>query len=245
MARQASTRATRLVLNDVELTVTRKAVRNLHLSVHPPTGAVTITAPPDVTLQTVRAFAIRKLAWIRTQQGKFRQQEREPPRGYAERESHYVWGRRYLLKVVEAEATPSVELRPRALVLRVPPDADVERREAVLEAWRRSILKLEAAPLLERWQARLGVTVNRVHVQRMKTKWGSCNAQARSIRLNAELTKKPLACLEYLILHELVHLIEPTHNARFRALMDRLLPSWPERRAELNRLPVRHEDWSY
>lgn len=185
------------------------------------------------------------MGWIRAQKRKLLEQEREPPRTYAERESHYVWGRRYLLKVVEAEAPPSVDLRPRDLVLHVRPDTDAQRREAVLEAWRRSILKVEAAPLIARWQARLGVTVKRVHVQRMKTKWGGCNPQARSIRLNTELTKKPLACLEYLIVHELVHLIEPTHNDRFRALMDRLLPSWSDRRSELNRLPVRHESWTY
>lgn len=235
----------RLVLGDVAIEVVRKDIRNLHLSVHPPTGAVRITAPRELDAQVIRAFAIRKLAWIRAQQRKLRAQEREPRRLHLDRESHYVWGRRVLLKVVETEAAPLVELRPRSLVLRVRPGSDDGRREAVLQAWRRGILKSEAAPIIARWQARLGVNVSRIHVQRMKTKWGGCNVQTRSIRLNTELTKKPLACLEYIVVHELVHLIEPTHSARFRALMDRLLPTWPERRAELNRLPVRHEDWTY
>lgn len=235
----------RLVLGDVTIDVVRKDIRNLHLSVNPPAGAVRIAAPRHVDAQVIRAFAIRKLAWIRAQQRKLREQEREPPRVLVDRESHYVWGRRYLLKVVERDTAPSVELRPRTLLLVVRPGTDAARRTEIIEGWYRAQLRSEASALVERWQKRLGVRVQRLHVQRMKTKWGSCNPRAASVRLNTELAKKPVACLEYLVIHELIHLIEPTHNARFRALMDRLLPQWAERRAELNRLPVRHEDWAY
>jgi len=147
--------------------------------------------------------------------------------------------------VIEVDAAPTVELRPRSMVLRVRPGSDADRRAAVLERWQRSILKAAALELIARWEPRMKVKVARLHVQRMKTRWGSCNPVARSIRLNAELAKKPPACLEYLVVHEMAHLLEPTHNARFRALLDRLLPNWQLRRAELNRLPVRHEDWVY
>lgn len=237
--------ATRLVLGDVTIDVVRKDIRNLHLSVNPPAGAVRIAAPRHADAQMIRAFAIRKLGWIRAQQRKLRAQEREPRRALVERESHYVWGRRVLLKLVEHDAAASIELRPRSLVLAVRPGTESAKRTALLDAWYRATLKAEAAALIDRWQKRLGVQVRRLYVQRMKTKWGSCDPRAGSIRLNTELAKKPPGCLEYLVVHELLHLIEPNHNARFRSLLDRFLPAWQERRAELNRLPVAHQDWKY
>ena len=174
-----------------------------------------------------------------------RAQERETPREYLERESHYVWGRRYLLQVVERDARSSVDLTHRHLRLHVRPGADTDRREKLLADWYRDSLKRAVPELLAKWEPRVGVRVNRFHVQRMKTKWGSCNAEARSIRLNSELAKKPPECLEYIIVHELVHLREPTHNDRFVAWMTRLMPNWRDCRDMLNRLPVRNEHWHY
>ena len=161
------------------------------------------------------------------------------------RESHYVWGRRCLLKVIEEAAAPSVHLRHGALLLRVRPGTDKEAREAVVSGWYRDILKAEVPPLVEAWESRLNVRVKKFSVQQMKTKWGSCNPTARTIRLNTELAKKPKECLEYLVLHEMAHLQERTHGPRFLALMDRFMPDWRDTRALLNRLPARHEQWSY
>ncbi|HYK00157.1 MAG TPA: SprT family zinc-dependent metalloprotease [Thermoanaerobaculia bacterium] len=237
--------ASRIKLGDMVVDVVLKDIKNVHLSVYPPDGAVRISAPKRMSLDTIRLFAISRLTWIRQQQKKLREQEREAPRDYVERESHYVWGKRYLLELREVEAPPCVELRHKRLVLNVRPGTSPAARESVVEEWYRQQLKAAVAPLLARWESLLGVSTRRFFVQRMKTKWGSCNQYQRTIRLNSELAKKPPECLEYLVVHELAHLIEPTHNARFIALMDRFLPQWRLRRELLNRLPVRQETWSY
>jgi hypothetical protein len=236
---------TRIELGKITVDVVRKDIKNVHLSVHPPEGRVRIAAPKRMSLDILRVFAISKLAWIQEQQAKLREQERETPRQYLDRESHYVWGKRYLLAVTESDEPPAVELEPRRLRLRVRPGTGEEKRRELVEEWYRQQLKAALPALLEEWQPRLGVTVERWFVQRMKTKWGSCNPRARTIRLNTELAKKPAECLEYIVVHELVHLLEPTHNARFVALMDRFMPQWQYHRQTLNRLPVRQETWSY
>ena len=235
----------RIELGDITVDVVLKDIKNVHLSVYPPAGRVRISAPRRMSLDTIRVFAISKLEWIKQQQAKLRGQERESPREYLDRESHYVWGKRYLLTVVEADAPPAVELKHRRMVLRVRPGTDAEKRSSLVEEWYREQLKGELPALLKRWEPLLGVKAERWFVQRMKTKWGSCNHRARTIRLNTELAKKPPQCLEYIVVHELVHLLEPTHNARFLALMDRFMPNWQLHREELNRLPLRRERWSY
>ena len=232
-------------LGDIAVDVVLKDIKNVHLSVYPPTGRVRISAPKRMSIDTIRVFAISKLDWIKQQQTKLREQERETPRDYVDRESHYVWGKRYLLTVSESDEPPSIELKHSRMLLRVRPGTDELKRQALLEAWYREQIKTAVPPLLTLWQPLLGVRVERFFVQRMKTKWGSCNHKARTIRLNTELAKKPTECLEYIVLHELVHLVEPTHNARFVALMDRFTPRWQFHREALNRLPVRREKWSY
>jgi hypothetical protein len=232
-------------LGDIAVDVVLKDIKNVHLSVHPPTGRVRISAPKRMKIDTIRVFAISKLDWIKRQQTKLREQERETPREYVDRESHWVWGKRYLLTVSESDQPPSIELKHSRMVLRVRPGTDEGKRQVLVEEWYRGRLKEAVPPLLERWQPLLGVEVERFFVQRMKTKWGSCNPEARTIRLNTELAKKPPECLEYIVVHELVHLLEPTHNARFVALMDRFMPKWHFHRQVLNRLPVRRETWSY
>lgn len=232
-------------LGDMKVEVRRKDIKNLHLSVLPPSGKVRIAAPQHMNLDTIRVFVISKLAWIKSQQRKMQVQEREPPREYLDRESHYVWGKRYLLKVVERNAAPAIELMHSKLVLQVRPGTRDERRQEILDAWYRDQLKAAVPALIAKWEPMMGVKAARFFVQGMKTKWGSCNPASRSIRLNTDLAKKPLECLEYIVVHELAHLIESTHNARFTALMDLFMPKWRHVKNELNRLPVRHEDWEY
>ena len=235
----------RIKLGDIAVDVVLKDIKHVHLSVHPPTGRVRISAPRRMRLDTVRVFAISKLGWIKQQQTKLREQERETPREYVDRESHYLWGKRYLLAVSESEEPPAIELKHSRMLLRVRPGTSGDGRQALMEEWYRKRLREAVPPLLARWQPLLDVTVERFFVQRMKTRWGSCNHGARTIRLNSELAKKPPECLEYIVVHELIHLLEPTHNPRFIALMDRFMPKWRFHRQVLNRLPIRRETWSY
>ena len=236
---------TRIQLGDLGVEVVRKDIKNVHLSVHPPTGRVRIAAPRRMSINTVRVFAIAKLPWIRRQQQKLQEQERETPREYIDRESHYVWGKRYLLKVIEADQPPSVELGPGRLILHVRPGTDTAKRQVILEEWHRDQLRNAVPPLIKKWERLMEVHVRRVFIQRMKTKWGSCNQSASSIRLNTDLARKPKECLEYILVHEMAHLIERTHNERFMTLMDQFMLKWQFRREVLNRLPVRHESWNY
>ncbi len=237
--------ATQLKLGDIAVDVVLKDIKHVHLSVYPPAGRVRISAPARMHLDTIRVFAISRLGWIRQQQAKLRAQERETPREYLNRESHYVWGRRYLLTVEECDGTPEIELQHSRMILHVRPGAEEARRQALVEDWYRQQIKTAVPPLIAKWEPVMGVKVNRFFVQRMKTRWGSCSPGTGSIRLNTDLARKPRECLEYLVVHEMVHLLEPTHNARFVALMDRFLPKWQYHRATLNRLPVRHESWGY
>jgi predicted metal-dependent hydrolase len=236
---------TTIDLGGTTLHVVRKDIKNVHLSVYPPAGVVRVAAPTRMSLDTIRLFTLSKLPWIRQQQKKLRAQARETPREYLDRESHHVWGRRVLLKVVERDAAPQVELRPTKLVLLVRPGTEEAARDAIIAAWYRQILREAVQPLLDTWERRLNVTTAGFYVQHMKTKWGSCNARARTIRLNTELAKKPRECLEYLVVHELAHLRERSHGPRFVTIMDRMLPNWRETRELLNRLPARHERWVY
>lgn len=234
-----------LRLGDVAVNVVFKNIKNVHLSVYPPTGRVRISAPSRMSLDTIRVFAISRLGWIKQQQKRLREQERETPREYLDRETHYVWGKRYLLKLEEAGAAPTVELKLKRMILQVRPGTSRQKRQAVVEEWYRDQLKEAVQPLIEKWQPRMGVSVRQVFVQKMKTKWGGCNPRAKSIRLNTELAKKPKECLEYILVHEMAHLLEPTHNDRFIVLMDQYMPRWKYYRDALNRLPVSHEDWYY
>ena len=234
-----------LHLGGIAVDVVFKEIKNVHLSVHPPTGRVRISAPSRMRLDTIRVFAISKLTWIRQQQKKLRAQERETPREYLDRESHYVWGKRYLLSLVENERAPSIELKHSRMILTVRRGADPTAKEAVVAQWYREQIKALVPQLISKWGPVLGVSVKWVFVQQMKTKWGSCNPHAQTIRLNTELAKKPKECIEYIVAHEMIHLLEPTHNARFIALMDKFMPKWQYFRQRLNRLPVRHVDWEY
>jgi predicted metal-dependent hydrolase len=235
----------RIDLGDLQIEVVSKDIKNLHLSVMPPSGLVRIAAPRRMSLDTIRVYAISKLAWIRTQQRRMMAQEREAPREYLDKESHYVWGRRYLLRRVEREAASAVELMQGKLVLQVRPGTEEARCREILDAWYRAQIRSAVPELIAKWEPVMNVKVGRVFVQRMRTRWGSCNPETGVIRLNTDLAKKPVECLEYIVVHEMTHLLEASHNARFTSLMDLFLPAWQHLRKRLNRLPVRHEEWGY
>lgn len=230
-------------LGDVNILVTRKDIKNVHLTVHPPDGRVTLVAPSATRLGVARAYAISKLEWIREQQMKLENQARESPRQFIERESHHVWGRRYLMTVTQHDSKPKVSLDHKRITLTIRPGSDAAKRAEVIHEWHKSLLHKLVPELIKKWEPKLEVNVTAYFLQRMKTKWGSCNHMAGHIRLNTELVKKPKDLLEYVIVHEMAHLREPTHSDRFIAILDEHYPSWREARAELNELPLTAEVW--
>lgn len=230
-------------LGEISIKVIRKDIKNVHLSVHPPAGRVTLSAPRAVRLEVVRAYAISKLAWIRDQQKNLAKQARETPRLFINRESHSLWGRRHLMRVVHRNVKPFVALDHKQITLTVRPGSDAIKRAEVVHEWHKALLHAAVPPLIQKWERKLGVGVRGYFLQRMKTKWGSCNHRAQYIRLNTELIKKPKDLLEYVIVHEMAHLIEHTHSDRFIGILDEHYPTWREARAELNELPLAAEVW--
>ena len=226
--------------------VVRKDIKNLHLGVYPPAGRIRVAAPLRVNDEAVRLFTISRLGWIQRQQAKFGGQERQSAREFVSGESHYYQGNRYLLNVEYRKGTPAVELRNNKILdMFVRPESDTAEREHILTAWYRQRLKEEIAPLIAKWEAIIGVEVAQWSVKQMKTRWGTCNIEAQHIWLNLELVKKPLHCVEYVVVHELVHLLERHHNERFITYMNRYMPLWTHYREELNRAPLGHETWEY
>ncbi|MBI4302877.1 MAG: M48 family metallopeptidase [Chloroflexi bacterium] len=234
-----------IALGDIGVDVVYKDIKNVYLSVYPPSGKVRISAPRRLDLDTIRVFAISKLGWIRKQQTKLHQQQRESAREYVNRESHYYLGKRYLLKVSEVDLPPRVTLNHSTIEMHTRPATGMEKREEILNEWYRQRLKEIVPPIIQQWEEKLNVDVKSFGVKRMKTKWGSCNHRAGRIWLNLELGKKPLQCLEYVVVHEMVHLLERKHGERFTACMDSFMPMWKSCKEELNRSPLSHQDWSY
>lgn len=230
-------------LGEISIAVTRKGIKNVHLTVHPPDGRVTLAAPTNTRLEVARAYAISKLMWIREQQKKLEGQARETPRQFVGRESHHVWGRRYLMTVNYRNLKPSVVLANKRIILTIRPGSSAEKRAEVMHEWHKLLLHEAVPPLIQKWEQKLKVRVSGYYLQRMKTKWGSCNHTAGNIRLNTELVKKPRDLLEYVIVHEMAHLIEATHNDRFVSILDTYYPSWRDARTELNELPLAAEVW--
>jgi predicted metal-dependent hydrolase len=234
----------RFQIGDISVRVTRKAIKNVHLSVHPPNGRVTLAAPTATRLDVARAYAISKLGWIRQQQSKLRQQARETPRKFIERESHYLWGRRHLLTIAYRNAKPTVSIDHKRITLTVRPRGSAAKRPQIIHEWHKSLLHKTIPALIAKWEPKIGVKVRAYFLQRMKTKWGSCNHRAGHIRLNTELVKKPKDLLEYVVVHEMIHLLAPTHSEKFVALLSHHYPTWRDARAELNQLPLSAEPWS-
>jgi hypothetical protein len=231
-------------VGEFSVTLTRKEIKNVHLSVHPPDGRITLVAPMPTRLDVAHAYAISKLGWIRKQQMSLANQARETPRRFIERESHYLWGRRYLMTVLYLDSKPGVKLDHKRITLNVRTGSTHTKRAEVIHEWHKSLLHEVVPPLIEKWEAKLRVRVTGYFLQRMKTKWGSCNHQAGHIRLNTELVKKPKDLLEYVIVHEMVHLLEPMHSERFIAILDNHYPTWREARLELNELPLSAVLWN-
>jgi predicted metal-dependent hydrolase len=226
--------------------IVRKDIKNLHLGVYPPNGRVRVAAPLRLNDEAVRLAIISRLGWIRRQQNSFEQQDRQSQREMVTGESHYFQGRRYRLDVIEHDGPASVRLRNKTtLELRVRREAGRYSREVALYRWYRRWLREQIPALITKWEPNIGVKVAEWGIKRMKTRWGTCQMEARRIWLNLELAKKPAPCLEYILVHEMVHLLERHHNERFRELMDKLMPQWRHYREELNRAPLAHEEWDY
>jgi len=233
-------------VSGIKVEVLRKDIKNLHLGVYPPNGRVRVAAPLVVSDEAVRLAVIDKLGWIRRQKAKFAEQPRQSQREMVNGESHFFLGQRYRLRVHEQDAPARVAIRGVAsLDLFVRPGTSAEQREAILLRWHREQLKALIPPLLEKWQPILGVQVADWGVKKMKTKWGSCNPASRRVWFNLELAKKPMPCLEYIVVHELVHLLERHHNDRFAGLIEAHVPQWRQYREMLKKAPLGHEEWEY
>ncbi len=234
-----------LKIGELNIDLIRKNIKNMHLAVYPPTGRVRLAVPSRAEEETIRLFVVSKIAWIRRHQRSFQQQNRQSPLEYKARESHYFQGRRYLLSIEEADAPARVELRNNNYIqLFTRPNSSKEQRASTMREWYRAELKAILPEIIERWATKIGVKVEEWHIKQMKTRWGTCNIPKKRIWLNLELAKKPLQCLEYVVVHELTHLLERYHNARFYALMDTFLPNWRALKSELNQAPLAHEDWA-
>ena len=240
-----STDKYRIDVRGIPVTVVRKQIKNLHLSVYPPEGQVRVSAPLRLDDDAIRLAVISRLGWIRRKRVEFERQDRQSRREFVSGESHYFGGRRYRLDVIESRAPVGIRLRNNAwMEMRVRPATDRDAREALLYRWYRAQLRERIPEMVTKWESRIGVTVDDWRIRRMKTRWGTCNAEARRIWLNSELAKKPVACLEYVVVHEMVHLIERKHNERFWSILDRVLPRWRVHLEELNRAYLADEDWN-
>lgn len=230
----------------IEALLVRKPIKNLHLAVLPPMGKVRITAPIAMKDDAIRTLLATKISWIKKQQAKFQGQERQTAREYVSGESHYFLGKRYRLEVLYEDKPPQVEIKSNGkIILCVRPHSSIAKREEVMTEWYREQLRDIAQALIEKWQNKIGVRTRLWGIKRMKTRWGTCNQKTARITLNLELAKKPISCIEYVIVHELVHLIEKKHNDRFVKLMTKYIPKWRSEKEELNRLILAHEEWGY
>jgi predicted metal-dependent hydrolase len=218
----------------------------MHLAVYPPDGRVRVAVPLRIDDEAVHLAVTSRLPWIHKHQRKFAGQERQSAREYVSRESHYFKGRRYLLNVIEHEGRPKVILTGKpGIDLYVPKGSSQAKRGKILQEWYRQELKTQIPPLIEKWEKIMNVSVADWGVKKMKTRWGTCNVRVRRIWVNLEIAKKPVQCLDYIVVHEMTHLLERRHNGNFVALMDKFLPNWKSLRQSLNSYPLRHEHWAY
>ncbi|MBN1663904.1 MAG: M48 family metallopeptidase [Deltaproteobacteria bacterium] len=235
-----------ITISHIKIDVVLKDIKNIHLGVYPPEGRVRIAAPLKMNEEAIRLFAISKLGWIKKNRQKYEGQERISPREYKQRESHYFRGKRYLLRITETEAPPKVVLKNKAYIdLYVRPGSSTEKRHEIMTEWYRAELKKQIPAIIEKWEKILNVKVNAWQVKQMKTKWGSCNIEKKRIWINLELAKKPHHCLEYIIVHEMIHFLERHHKDKFLYYLDTYLSNWKKLRTELNKLPASHADWNY
>lgn len=234
-----------ITLGDFSVDVGQKDIKNVHLSVYPPSGRVRISAPLRMDMDTIRVFAISKLSWIKKQQNKFRNQEREAPREYITRESHYYFGKRYLLRVIEHDAPPKVAIKHDTMEMCIRPNTGSKKRQEILDEWYRQNLKEILPGIISQYEKIMKVAVNEFGIKKMRTRWGTCSRVPKRIWLNLELAKKPREHIEYIVVHEMTHFLERRHNERFVTFMDQFLTKWRFYKEGLNRIPLRHENWSY
>lgn len=235
-----------LSISNLTIDIVRKDIKNMHLAVYPPNGRIRLSAPENVDSEMMRLFAISKIGWIKKHIKNFEVQPRETPREYISGESHYFKGKRYMLYVVERKGFNKVELKgTKSIILHIRPNTSKEVRAHLLKEWYRTEMKKQIPDLISKWENIIGVKANDWAIKQMRTKWGTCNIEAKRIWLNLELSKKPVICLEYIIVHELVHLLERNHNDKFISYMNQFMPKWRMYREELNALPVAHNDWGY
>jgi predicted metal-dependent hydrolase len=225
-------------LSDISIKVVRKNIKNTHLSVYPPNGRVILVTPKKTRFEVARAYAVSKLNWIRSQQVKLREQAREFPRKFIDRESHQLWGQHYLMKVNYRNSKPSVVLSNKYIILTVPRGYNLIKRAKVIHNWHKTLLHTFVPLLIEKWERKLNVKVSKYFLQKMKTRWGSCNKAAGNVRFNTELVKKPKDLVEYIVIHEMAHLLEAKHNSKFIKILNVHYPSWRDARSELNQLPL-------
>ena len=239
-----STEGARIEIRGIEVEIVRKDIKHLHLGVYPPEGRVRVAAPLRLDDDAVRLAVISRLAWIRRKRAEFHGQDRQSRREFVTGESHYFEGRRYRLDVVESTGRTGIRLRDNAwMEMRARPDTGRDTREAMLYRWYRAQLRERIPELVAKWEPRIGVSVSDWRIRRMKTRWGTCNREAGRIWLNSELAKKPVSCLEYVVVHEMIHLIERGHSDRFRRILDRVMPGWQMRLDDLNRAFLADEEW--
>jgi predicted metal-dependent hydrolase len=234
-----------LTVSNIKIDIEKKDIKNLHLGVYPPNGRVRIAAPLRVNDESIRLFVISKLSWIKKQQRNFASQERETEREYISGESHYFIGRRYLLNIVNTTGKAFVILRHKHIDLYVKEGSSRKHKASVIAKFYRSYLNEQIPAFITKWEKKMKISVREFRIKQMKTKWGTCNIDAKRIWLNLELAKKPAECLEYIVVHEMVHLLERHHNDNFIAYINQFLPQWKAFKNELNKSPVSHSDWSY
>ncbi|GAA3831751.1 M48 family metallopeptidase [Streptomyces phyllanthi] len=239
-----STTSAHFAVRGIDVQVVYKDIKNLHIGVYPPMGRVRVAAPRQLDDDQVRLAVIQRLPWIKRQQDRLRSAQRQSVREMVTGESHYVWGVRRRLKVIERPGRPHAEIDGDRLLLYMPVGASDERRRHLLDQWYREQLRQAVHALIERWEPKLGVSVPWWGIRRMKTKWGSCNRETRRLWFNSELAKKHPECLEYVVVHEMVHYLERGHGPRFSGLMDGFLPDWRSRRDALNAAPLSEEQWT-
>lgn len=227
---------TKIIIDDIEIEVTKKNIKNIRLSVHPPNGEVKVSVPKRMKDESIRLFVLSRLSWINKQRLRFENQEKIPAMEYISGENHYYFGQRYLLNVIYGSTNKSkVKIRNDGYIdLHVKIGSNKEKKEKAIKEWYRKRLKDSIPPIIEKWEKRMNLIVNDWGVKQMKTRWGTCNINAKRIWINLELAKKPPHCLEYIVVHEMAHLIEPRHGERFKAIMDQYYPEWRNIKAELN-----------
>ena len=232
-----------LVVGEIDVEVVRKPIKNLHLGVYPPSGRVRVAAPSSVNDEAIRLAVVTRMSWIKRQKSKFEQQARQSERNYVSGETHYLFGTAYRLRLVRTSGDRSVQVKGDRIELSVPPDADRGFRERTFQRWQRVQLRERIEPLIDKWSDALEVSRPKAGIKRMRTKWGSCNPDAGRVWINLEMVKKPTDCLNYLVCHEMVHLIERSHGDRFISILDSHLPRWRTLRDRLNAEPLSHEPW--